>query len=329
VLIKPAAGAKPEVDPQLSAVASSAAADDEDDADEDDDDFDTVFARRQFAAIAMDHVARDERLRRVVRMILRRWRRNEDAALRWTAARAYAYDIGARDPEHAFEELRVLGTPWEAGSYPKLKRKQRRQETFVFHAAGETVADMFGSGAHREVLVRLDEWRRDTRWSVRLLALQAVIFMMRMTASAIGTPEASGARVDPAAPNRGEPLLDATDRDQRAMWPILIALHGRQPELQRQAAELVRSALAGRHQSLVLSVFGDIFDIADEDEDARPAVEAFLPLVIKDESDRGRLLGLLHRMRDAWADPLSVDVATWLEKVIMGIPVVTGRKVFS
>ena len=64
-------------------------------------------------------------------------------------------------------------------------------------------------------------------------------------------------------------------------------------------------------------------------ETALPAVEAFLPLVIKEESDRGRLLGLLHYMRGTWADPLSPDIADRLEEVIHGIPVMTGRKVFS
>jgi hypothetical protein len=34
-------------------------------------------------------------------------------------------------------------------------------------------------------------------------------------------------------------------------------------------------------------------------------------------------------MRHAWADALSPEVADRLEGVIAGIPVVTGRKVFS
>jgi len=80
----------------------------------------------------------------------------------------------------------------------------------------------------------------------------------------------------------------------------------------------------------VLEQFKDIFLIAEDYPDtALPAVEAFLPLVITEESDRGRLLGLLHRMRDAWADPLSPVVADRLEQVIVGVPVMTGRKVFS
>ena len=77
-------------------------------------------------------------------------------------------------------------------------------------------------------------------------------------------------------------------------------------------------------------MFEEIYFIADDFPDAAlPAVESFLPLLIKEESDRGRLLGLLNRMRVAWADPVSADVADRLEEVIAAVPVVTGRKVLS
>lgn len=279
-----------------------------------------VFRRRQFAAIAIDHVTRDERLRRLVRFLMRRWRRAADPALRWTAAYAYGYDVGARDPERAFEELRVLGTPWESRPYATMPPLRQRDEESVFHAAGAAVAGMFCAGAHREVLAKLHEWSGDPRSSVRLLAVQAVVFLTTEMAFRIGTPEADAS----------EPLLDETDRDERALWPVLVALHGRHPELQRQGAELIRFALRSNVQTVALKAFGDIFDIAEDYPDtALPAVEAFLPLVIKDEADRGRLLHLLHRMRHAWADALSPEVADRLEEVIVGIPVMTGRKVFS
>jgi len=248
-------------------------------------------------------------------------------ALRWTAAYAYGYDIGARDPEHTFEELRVLGTPWELRPYATMTGQQRRDEESVFHAAGAAIASMFCAGAHREVLAKLHDWIVDPRSSVRLLAAQAVIYLTTEMAFRIGTPEATGTRIDPEGP--AEPLLDETDREERAIWPILVALHGRHPELQRQGAELIRFALRSNAQTVALRAFGDIFDIAEDYPDtALPAVEAFLPLVIKDEADRGRLLGLLHRMRHAWADALSPTVADRLEAVIVGIPVMTGRKVF-
>jgi hypothetical protein len=280
-------------------------------------------------------VARDARLRRLVRFRLRQWRRAADPALRWTAAYAYGYDIGVRDPEHTFEELRVLGTPWESRHYATMTRPQQREEESVFHAAGAAIAGMFCAGAHREVLDKLQDWSFDPRSSVRLLAAQAVIFLISEMAFRIGIPEETGTRIDThhSESDRGpspEPLLDATDRDERAIWPILIALHGRHPELQRQGAELIRFALRSNAQTVVLKAFGDIFDIAEDYPDtALPAVEAFLPLVIKDEADRSRLLGLLHRMRHAWADALSPEVADRLEGFIIGIPVMTGRKVFT
>ena len=299
--------------------AKAVEADEDDEDDEDGEVPADIFWCRQFAAMAIDHVARDERLRRFLRFQLRRWRRADDPALRWTAAYAYGYDIGARDPENAFEELRVLGTPWELRPYATMTRPQERDEESVFHAAGAAIAGMFCAGAHREVLAKLHDWIVDPRSSVRLLAAQAVIYLTTEMAFRIGTPEGAA-----------EPLLDETAREERAIWPILVALHGHHPELQRQGAELIRFALRSNAQTIALKAFRDIFDIAEDYPDtALPAVEAFLPLVIKDEADRGRLLSLLHRMRHAWADALSPEVADRLEGVITGIPVVTGRKVFS
>ena len=320
----------------LDALVLPAAKAASDDADEQDDNVsEGTFWCRQFAAMAMDHVSRDERLRRLVMFRLRQWRRADDPALRWTAAYAYGYDVGARDPERAFKELRVLGTPWELRAYATMTRAQQRGEEAVFHAAGAAIAGMFCAGAHREVLAKLLDWTVDPRSSVRLLAVQAVIFLMREMAFRIGTPEAATDGVDPhhadatPAPSP-EPLLNEAERDERAIWPILVALHGRHPELQRQGAELIRIALRSNEQTVALKAFADIFDIAEDyPETALPAVEAFLPLVIKDEADRGRLLNLLHRMRHAWADALSPEVADRLEGVIVGIPVMTGRKVFS
>ena len=143
-----------------------------------------------------------------------------------------------------------------------------------------------------------------------MLAAQAVIYLTTEMAFRIGTPEGAA-----------EPLLDETDREQRAIWPVLVALHGRHPELQRQGAELIRFALRSNAQTIALKAFGDIFDIAEDYPDtALPAVEAFLPLVVKDEADRGRLLSLLHRMRHAWADPSSPEVADRLEGSSRGFP---------
>jgi hypothetical protein len=345
-LIRPAAEACPAGKP--SATASPSEVSDEDDEDEDEDDDrdgypswkrqrerhqkrDKLFRRRrQFAAIAMDHAARDEHLDKVVRSILRRWRRSDDPALRWTAACAYGYDLGARNAALAFEELRVLGTPGELRpSHRKFKPEKFFLEESVFHASGEAIVNMFGWGAHREVLAMLHEWSVDPRWSVRLLALQAVVCLIPKVVATIGTPEIGGVHVESGRARSAEPLLDAADRVERARWPILIALHGRHSELQRQGAEMVRFALRSRDQKVVLNQFKDIYFAADDFRDSLPAVEAFLPLVITEESDRGRLLGLLHRMRDAWADPLSPDIADRLEDVIRGIRVMTGKKVFS
>ena len=54
--------------------------------------------RREFAALALDHAARDPAVQPVVQKTLKRWRRDRDPALRSTAATALGYDIGQSRP---------------------------------------------------------------------------------------------------------------------------------------------------------------------------------------------------------------------------------------
>jgi hypothetical protein len=295
--------------------------------DDDDDDPDVVDQgwryRREFAAVAMDNAARDPRLARAVRGQLRRWRRDGDAALRWTAAYALKFDVGARNAQAALEELRVLGTPQEANRYEKLDLSARRWEWAVFHAAGAGLAGMFVMGAHSEVLDQLAEWWRHPRWSVRLLVLQAVIFVMGLTVAKVGRPERS--------PDEGPTaeLFDEDDRRTRARWPVLVALHDRDGELQRRGAELVRAALRSKERQVAMETLAQWFEDGADDDGLLAAVEAFLPLLVKEESDRGRLRGLVRAMRHRWEDPLPDPVADRLEKAITEIPVIGGRKVLA
>jgi len=318
-LIRPAAEARPDVRP---------VADVEND-DQDDEDFDASWQyRRYFAAVAMDHVARDPRLRKAVRGQLSRWRRSDDPALRWTAAIALGYDVGARTPDNALNELRVLGTPWEARRYRELEAsassKRARAltaEEEVFHAAGSGVAGLFRYGAHREVLDQLRAWIDDPHSSVRLLAVQAVIYIMGTTVSAVGRPETRGPAVS-------DELVADSDRQDRARWPVLLAMHGRQNPVERPAADLVRRALRSKDRKVALEVLGGWFASAGEDGDVLAAVEAFLPLLVVEESDRGRLRGLVKEMRHRWEEPLPGLVADRLDDALVRIRTIAGRKVF-
>jgi hypothetical protein len=323
-LIRPAAEARPAVRSALKVRN-----DDEDDEDETDDE--VTRGRRQFAAVAMDHAARDPQLQKAVRAWLSRWRRSDDPARRWTAAIALGYDVGARNPHRALEELRVLGTPWEARRYHRLEtstskaRKRNlalRHEAAVYHAAGWGVAGLFSFGAHQEVLDQLQEWIADPRRSVRLLAYQAVIYVMELSVARVGRPEHG----DPT-PLGG--LVSEIDREERRRWPVLLALHGRRSDLQGLTADLVRQTIrSSSGRKVALEVLGEWFQDAEEDDALLAAVEAFLPLLVVEESDRGRLRGLVREMRHQWEDPLHEEVADRLEDVIAGIRPVRGRKVF-
>jgi hypothetical protein len=328
-LIVPAAEARPEA--RSFTGLRNADENDENDEDQDDDEHDDRWRdRRQFAAVAMDHAARDPRLQKAVRGRLSRWRRSADPALRWTAAVALGYDVGARDPRDALDELRILGTPWEARRYRQLETSRQRgrkrtlalgQEKAVFHAAGWGVAGLFRFGAHRQVLDQLREWIDDPRWSVRLLAIQAVIYIMEMSVSRVGRPEHG----DAAALDE---LVSGSDRQERARWPVLLALHGRRSALQGPAADLVRRVLRSSERKVALEVLADWLEDAADDDAMLAAVEAFLPLLVVEESDRGRLRGLVREMRNRWEDPLPEEVADRLEDVIAGIRLIGGRKVF-
>lgn len=286
--------------------------------------------RREFAAVAMDHAARDVDLRSAVRARLSSWRRDDDPALRWTAAFALGFDVGARDPDSALDELRVLGTPWMADRYRALEdsasngRKhyaRLQQESEVFHAAGSGVAGLFQFGAHRQVLRQLDSWMDDRRQSVRQLAVQAVVFIMGMSVATVGRPE------DDSPERRGD-LVTELDRRERAGWPVLLALHRGPDELAGPSADLVRRALRSRDRLVVLKVLSRWFRLAAEDGAALATIETLLPLLVVEESDRARLRGLVRQMRNRWEDRLPVAVADRLDNSLAAIRVMTGKKVF-
>jgi hypothetical protein len=323
-LIMPAATAQPEAKPALEAA-------DREEEDDGDEEFDTAWQyRRHFAAVAMDHTARDLRLREAVRRRLSYWRRSDDSALRWTAAIALGYDVGARAPGDAFEDLRVLGTPWEARRFRELEAAAHkagkrtaalRREDEVFHAAGSGVAGLFRSGAHLEVLDQLRKWMDHPRRSLRLLADQAVIYIMQITVATVGRPEAGdGARLDA--------LVTDADRQKRARWPVLLAVHDRQNPVTGPAADLVRRTLRSRDRRVALDVLSDWLEFAGEDDAVLAALEVFLPLLVVEESERSRLRGLVGEMRLRWEDPLPAAAADRLEGVIAGITLIAGRKVF-
>ncbi|MCO1659311.1 hypothetical protein [Pseudonocardia humida] len=266
--------------------------------------------RREFAALALDHAARDPGVRRAVTRTLRRWRRRDDPALRWTSATALGYDVGHADLAVTLDELRVLGTPYETvdasaiGPGPLL-----RDWNALLFAAGLSLARLFGTGAHEGVLRRLDEWMHHDRISLRKLAVQAVVLMSGIPVSGLGRPD--NIDVD-------DLLLSGADVPTgRDRWPVLLALQGRHPKVVKPAAELVRDALRSPWREVMADVIGDWFDSAASDVSLLGAVESFLPLLVVEQSDRARLRALVRRKQRMWADPLPADVAARLDAALV------------
>jgi hypothetical protein len=316
-LIEPAASAverrRPDRDEDRS---------DDGDADRDDADDvpDVVWShRRVFAAVALDHAARDPDVRGAVTRTLKRWRRSAaDPARRWTAARTWGYDIGQNDVDTALEELRVLGTPWETKDVSTMREgPELRDWNRLLFASGLSIAMLFGTGAHDAVLQRLHTWITD-RTSLRKLAVQAVVLMVGLPASGLGRPEHE----------RADDLVLDDASVARRQWPALLALQGRHGAVVGPAAELVRGGLRSTWREVVAETLERWFDLCAHDDAALAAVETFLPLLVVEESDRARLRGLVRRKQRVWADPLPTRVAVRLDTALTRVEVVPrGRRV--
>ena len=299
--------------PLPATLAEEDADDDEEDEEEDrpereSDDVAEVRRRREFAALAMDHAARDPAVHRVVIRTLKRWARANDPALRSTAADARGYDIGQAELDKTLEELRVLGTPGEFRNLVTMKHGAMRDDWFhLVYLSGMSIARLFGTGAHHRVLEVLHDWLTHQRVSLRLLAVQAIVLMIGVPVSGLGRPEQD---VDDSLVVDGDLPWD------RAPWPALLALQDRHPDVVAPAAELVRGALRSPWREVVARVLTLWFDLAASDEAALTAVELFLPRLVVEESDRARLRGLIRRRRRTWADPLPPHVANRLDGVL-------------
>jgi hypothetical protein len=280
------------------------------------------WQRRRFAALALDHAARDPLVRKAVMRRLKYWGRTEDPALRWTAATAWGYDVGQTDLPVTLDELRVLGTPGETRDLEAIESRSVQQNWYsLLFAAGLSIARLFATGAHDPILHQLDQWIRHPRLSVRKVAVQAVVLMAVMRVSSLGRAE----HVD-----TDDMLLaddSSTDRDR---WPVLLALQDRHPEVVGPAADLVLNALRSPWRDVVREVIADWFELAAADAALLEAVESFLPRLVVEEKDQARLRGLVRRQRRLWVDPLPAKIADRLDERLTSVTVVprSGRVVY-
>jgi hypothetical protein len=259
--------------------------------------------RRAFAAVALDQAASDGLVRETVIAILRRWRRSQDTALRWSAAVALGYERASGDIDRALDELRVIGTPQEMADLQD--GDDHDDEWDLIWVAAQSLARLFAWGARDAVLYRLTEWLdpRGKR-SLQLLAQQAVIILAGLRVSAVA--EAAVLRPDTYEVDTGRP----------GRWPLLAAVIADDPQLSMSVADLLRATLRGRGRSLTEDAIGRWMRVACDDDTLLTELERFLPVVIADEADRARLLHLVRRLRRTWADPLPPGIADRLEAAL-------------
>jgi hypothetical protein len=263
--------------------------------------------RREFAAFALDHAARDPGVAGVTVRKLRQWRRTGDVAQRWTAAVAWGLDIGHRDLATAMDELRIIGTPDERAFGME---DSTEDEWGLIWIAGQSLTKLFATGAHNQVLAQLREWLGQRRESLYRLVVQSVLLMAALRVS--GISQAGSISAD-------EILLVGEQLGPRGRWPVLLALPESQPELAEPAAALLRAALRSPWSRAVADRLGSWLRLAQHDDDALAAVEAIVPRLVRQRSDAARLRTLVRRRAAAWEDPLDPGVAERLCRLIDGL----------
>ena len=290
-LIEPAARARP---PRRQRIDLAHEEEGEEEFDPDDA---TWELRRDFAAVALDQAALDDRVRPIVAEVLRRWRRSPDYALRWTAANTLGLEFGLISLAKSLEELRVIGTPWELLELRDVPPEERPQVWDLRWVAGFSIAWLFAIGGGEDVLEQLARWLRHERKSVRELAQQAVVIMAELKMSAV-REEVGGRYGTPAA---------TTSRER---WPVALALSVENPPLKGRIAGLVRTVLgSGPAGEVLMKDIGSWWELGESDPCAIDAFLELVPHLVVDERDRSRLDHAVDRGCRRWDSPLPADVA--------------------
>ena len=194
--------------------------------------------RRDFAAVALDQAALDDRVRPIVAEVLRRWRRSPDYALRWTAANTLGLEFGLSRSRSRLRSCGLLephGSCWSCATY-HLKNALR---CGTCGGSQDSVSRGFSPLGAARMCRALARWLRHERKSVRELAQQAVVIMAELKMSAV-REEVGGRYGTPAA---------TTSRER---WPVALALSVENPPLKGRIAGLVRTVLGSRPAGEVL-----------------------------------------------------------------------------
>ncbi|MEV4145435.1 hypothetical protein AB0J40_17315 [Amycolatopsis sp. NPDC049691] len=259
-------------------------------------------SRRLSPAIALDQAAQDDDLRPAIIERLQDWRRSAYRPLRWTAAATYGFSLGRRRIDETLEELRVLGTPSEI-----REPLEEGDDWDVIWISGYSVAKLLAFGKVTEVLACLRRWIGSDRSSLRRLALRSLQHLTDLYGFELDHLE--------MATQDDRPVL----RPGAEQWPLLLTLHSQDPSLTKPIAELLRESLRAREGDVLARHFlARWIRCAEQDEVLLDTLAGFLAELVGRRGDAERLLHLIGRLTNDWADPLQPGVAARLTTAIKG-----------
>ncbi|MEU2792000.1 hypothetical protein [Streptomyces sp. NPDC007100] len=238
------------------------------------------------AATALAEASRDPQVRLAVRGLLRDWARGGDAAACETAAFAHGYGM-------------VAGSV--AGSLDELARIGCRDDGKPADAASYSVVRLLAGPEPEVVLRRLARWLNDRRQVRQNLALLVVLRALSTRTSHLWG------------------LQDSPALEPYASWPLAAALVAAHPDRAPWLADLVRSALnTARAGAAAQEQTARWMRRAAEDPRQLDVLCAFLPRLVWDRRDRGRLLLLVARLERDSDEPLAPRAAARMRAVLEG-----------
>jgi hypothetical protein len=170
--------------------------------------------------------------------------------------------------------------------------------------AGQSIARLFVFGDTEVALGHLKRWTGGHRASLRALAQSAVRQLATFHGYQLDHLTVSVGRGESAVPERMK------------MWPLLLSVHKRNPELTAPIAELLHDLLQRAGDRVVKNVLGMWFRRSEHHPQLLTVLADFLPHIVWDEADERRLVYLVDRLAQDWADPLRPDVADRLRAAI-------------
>jgi hypothetical protein len=226
--------------------------------------------RRLFAATVLDVAVTTPEVGTAVRALVRHWATQGDEHLRWTAGAVLGRGRATATVGETLDLLGRIGV-WEDGT--------------LRAAAGVQVAHLAGAHCDPLVLRRIRVWLSDARRPHQDLGLQSTVFLASVSATDLW--------------NQHPDLADRGD------WPLMLALADARPDLARELAGLLWTALqTGRSYEAAVDTVSDWLS-RSADQPWASCLEAFLPLLVHSQDDRDRLLSLLKELSEDPDQPLN------------------------